>query len=361
MYSQLITRLKRSSESAFRSLVCGVLFCMLLTQCEEILLNDYQDTPKEVFRSCWEFYDIHYPYFELKRVDWDSVYNVYDDLITDDMSDEDLGIALSEMIFSLRDYHAYLLGDAERSFLDKSYIGRRLSQYDLDNNLDFFLTFYEAVRFNEIFTTYSSESNNYLYLPIESFDFEDHLFDKFDEVMGLAQEKEGLIIDVRNNGGGSIPGIEKIASYFTTENYIYAYRRFRINTNRDDFSARVPMEIQGVSADKYFSKPVVLIISQVSGSATESLAAIMKEFPQVVLIGDTTFGGSGGVLEYLLPNGWVCYTSMRQNILADGSFIEANGITPDITNVFRPEENNLPFENEDAAILRAIEILDEMQ
>lgn len=329
-----------------------------LISCNDLLLNDFKnDDPISVFESCWQFYDRQYPYFELKNIDWDQVYDSYKPRISAETNNQQLAEILSEMMRELKDFHVYLDGDENINFTVLSYPSVRLQSYKLDqpDPNEIFNTFPDIVNLNDAIYVYESPLNNIAYVELFGFGFETNN-QNFTRLLNSVRNKEGLIIDIRRNAGGSSTDMEEIASNFTNDKIMYIKERFRVNSNRNDFTKWFPSFVDGTSNGIY-EKPVVLIVSQNTSSAAERFASIMKEFPQVTLIGDTTFGGSGGILEYALPNGWVCTSSFKQIIRENGQYIESFGIAPDITNVF-DSENPDSFEGEDKAILKAIELIE---
>lgn len=334
----------------------SVVVMLLLTSCNDLLLDDFTSgDPVSVFESCWQFYDRQYPYFELKGIDWDQVYDTYRPRISSETSDQQLAEILNEMMRELQDYHVYLDGDENINFFNSSYTAVRLQSYQQDEPQpqEVFNTFPDFRQVSSTTTFYESPSNDIAYVEITGFDRNNG---NFGQVLNAVQGKKGIIIDIRRNGGGSSSAMEEVAAYFTNEQIMYAEERYRISSDRNEFTEWYPLIVDGTSTSNY-NKPVVLIISQSTGSAAERFASIMKEFPQVTLIGDTTFGGSGGILEYPLSNGWICTSSFKQVRRANGEYIEFSGIAPDITDVF-DRENPDTIEGEDKAILKAIELIE---
>lgn len=340
----------------FKIRILSLLVLLQLSSCNDLLLDDFKEgDPVSVFESCWAFYDQQYPYFELKGIDWDQVYNTYRPSISSETTKQQLAEILSEMMRELKDYHVYLDGDEQINFTKLSYTSVRLQSYPLDEPQpsEVFNTFPDIVNIDDPILVYDSPSNNIAYVELFGFDSSNQ---NFTQILNTVRNKRGLIIDIRRNSGGSSSAMEAIASNFTNDKIRYAEERYRINSNRNDFTKWYPLFVDGTST-RTFNKPVVLIISQLTGSAAERFASIMKEFPQVTLIGDTTFGGSGGILEYALPNGWVCTSSFKQVIRENGQYIEYAGISPDITNVF-DRQNPDAIDGEDQAILKAIELIE---
>lgn len=58
---------------------------------------------------------------------------------------------------------------------------------------------------------------------------------------------------------------------------------------------------------------------------------MMKAFPHVTLVGDTTGGGGGNPIRRVLPNGWMYRFSRGQEVDPDMLQTENNGVSPDVT------------------------------
>jgi len=129
-------------------------------------------------------------------------------------------------------------------------------------------------------------------------------FDFFDE-----QGYAGLILDLRNNGGGRLSSVVEISDMFLSEGTIVSTR------------SRVPIENEVFSADKRVlvpeSVPIVVIINRGSASASEILAGALRDSGRAVVIGETSYGkgsvqkvrdfGEGGfrltISRYYTPSG----------------------------------------------------------
>ena len=83
--------------------ILGITLCFL--GCEKAFISSPDVTPQLVFDEMWREIDENYSYFELKSVNWDSVYNVYAPQIESDMSDEALFNVCLAMLEELRDGH----------------------------------------------------------------------------------------------------------------------------------------------------------------------------------------------------------------------------------------------------------------
>jgi len=113
----------------------------------------------------------------------------------------------------------------------------------------------------------------------------------------------GLIIDVRNNGGGNLTNVEKLTSRFFNERTLIGYISHKVGPGHNDFSPLYPKYVKSSDRVRY-QKPVVVLTNRGCYSATNEFVSIMKYAPNVTVMGDKTGGGSGLPFSSELPNGW---------------------------------------------------------
>ena len=96
----------------------------------------------------------------------------------------------------------------------------------------------------------------------------------------LAQEPVGLILDLRNNGGGFLTSAIDIGSEFIPEGVI-AYEEYGDGT-RDTYNASG----DGIA----YNIPMVVLVNEYSASASELVAGALQDYGRATLVGVTTFG-----------------------------------------------------------------------
>ena len=104
----------------------------------------------------------------------------------------------------------------------------------------------------------------------------------------LAQEPVGLILDLRNNGGGFLTSAIDIGSEFIPEGVI-AYEEYGDGT-RDTYNASG----DGIA----YNIPMVVLVNEYSASASELVAGALQDYGRATLVGVTTFG-KGSVLIWI--------------------------------------------------------------
>lgn len=315
----------------FVSVLAVLVTALLPLSCameEEVRNGEYSDTPKGNFMALWTIMDEHYCYFDLKKeklgVDWNEVKTRYAVSISDDMSDRALFEVLCKMIGELRDGHVNLTSayDYGRNWSWKTDYPANFSK-DLQNKYlgnDYIMG---GNGYN-----YRILENNIGYLVVES--FEETMSDgRLNVMLNTMALCNGLIIDIRDNGGGKLSASESLASRFTEKKVTVSYTCYKSGPGHNDFSKLYRDELSPAEYDLRWIKPVVVLTNRGSFSSANDFACIMKPLENVTLMGDTTGGGGGMPMSSELPNGWVVRFSSAPMFDADMNHVEF-GVAPDI-------------------------------
>lgn len=101
----------------------------------------------------------------------------------------------------------------------------------------------------------------------------------------MTEEKvQGLVIDLRNNGGGSLDEVRKMVGFFTGAGPVVQVRDFRGSVER-----------LRVAGKAIFNGPMVVLCNKLSASASEIFAGAMADYGRAIIVGDTTTFGKGTV------------------------------------------------------------------
>lgn len=137
----------------------------------------------------------------------------------------------------------------------------------------------------------------------------------------MAQNPDGLIIDLRNNGGGYLHAAVQITSEFLPEGEMVLYEEFGDNS-RDEY--------ESTGGDIALNIPVVVLINEGSASASEILAGALQAHERAILVGTVTFG-KGSVqlpIELSGQQGALRITIARW-LTPDERHIQGIGLEPD--------------------------------
>lgn len=304
----------------------GFLYCLLssfaflLSTCIEI--DKQENNPKGNFEALWKILDEKYCFFQYKGVDWDLVYRDYSQRIDDKMSSESLFAVLSEMLQELQDGHVNLVSPFD--------VGRYWKWFE-----DYPPNFYVWLKDHYLGKDYSIASGieykilednvGYMYYGSFSSGIGESNLDYIIDKLAICS---GIIIDVRDNGGGILTNANKLASRFVNEKTLVGYIQHKTGKGHNDFSEPYPLYIEPNGRLRY-QKPVIVLTNRGCYSATNDFVNSMKTCPNVTILGDKTGGGSGLPFTSEIPNGWSVRFSASPIFNARMEQLEF-GIEPDI-------------------------------
>ena len=304
--------------------ICYLMMLVLLaatTSCHK--LESWSDSQHGNFEALWSIMDQHYCFFTEKGVDWDEIHSRYVAKVSDDMTDKELFYVCADMLNELRDGHTNL-----SSSFNVSYYRKWWSDYPENYNARLVEEHY--LNFNYLSAggmDYAILPQNVGYMRYSSFNSmvgESNL----DQILLHLNVCDGLIIDVRDNGGGSMTNVETIVRRFITERTLAGYISHKTGPGHDDFSEPYAYYYDPAEAGRImWGKPVVVLASRGTFSAPNNFVSIMQYRPNTVIAGSTTGGGSGMPFNSELPNGWGIRFSACSVLDAKGNTTE-QGIEP---------------------------------
>lgn len=158
---------------------------------------------------------------------------------------------------------------------------------------------------------------------IEVTQFSMNTAERFEEELGKLEKKgmKGLVIDVRNDPGGVLDVVVKMAEQFVPSGK-------NILQVEDKNKKRDPVTSKGSSK----AYPVVVLMNKGSASASEILAGALQQSAGAKLIGDNSFG-KGTVqtsFEKEMGDGSLLKITIAKWLTPDGTWIHGKGIKPDI-------------------------------
>ena len=305
-----------------------IILIIILSTFSSCIREDISDnTPQGNFEALWRIIDTQYCFHDYKNkeygLDWDKVYKEYQNKLTADMNNKALFQVLAGMLEELRDGHVNLVASHETSQYRKWYDSYPANFVDTIQRIYLGKDYVLASGLK-----YKILEDNIAYIHYESFSSgigESNL----DEVLNELAICDGLILDVRNNGGGMLTYSERWAARFTNEKVLTGYICHKTGKGHNDFSSPVAVYTEPATDRVRWQKPVAVLTNRSAYSTTNEFANIMRYMPNAVLIGDRTGGGAGLPFTSELPNGWGVRFSASPHLDAEKNHIEF-GIEPDI-------------------------------
>lgn len=303
----------------------------ILSSCESLWLEPAPDDPLAIYDEAWTFAEQRYAFFGFKDVNWDSVRDLYRPMVQQDMSSEELFEVLDQTFYALRDGHVNIRTPFDRS--------RNWTWYlDFPPNFDADLLersyFNQEQSFIGPFTVMDFGDIGYLRYPSFGAGFSES---QLSYILNRFENKSGLIIDIRNNGGGSIENINKLAGRFTENPVLTGRQRFRLPEARDAFGPWSYLVQEPSDEGVRWTKPVVVLTNRSCYSAANAFAQTMRNLPTVTLVGDWTGGGGGIPATTVLANGWTLRVSHTQFESLLGDNLE-DGVPPDVRVDLDPDD-----------------------
>ena len=308
------------------------LIIIFLCSCEKIIFkNDPENNPIENFEYLWNQMNEKYAFFDVKKVDWDSIYKIYRPRVNNQINNDELFNIMGGMMNELKDGHVNLISSFNVSRYDITLLGEQNINLRLIKEKYLKEDYYSTGSFNHNFI----ENGRVGYIRYSSFG-DSHIKDyELDFIFERYKDTDGLIIDIRQNGGGYVTNVFKLISRFSSGNVVLYRTQIKSGEGKDDFT-----ELEEVSATnnnklKYLGK-VAVLTDRGTFSAASFFAVCTYAYDNIFLIGDTTGGGLGLPNGGQLPNGWTYRFSITRTIAVDGNNYE-NGVPPDYTVILSEE------------------------
>ena len=142
---------------------------------------------------------------------------------------------------------------------------------------------------------------------------------------------DGLALDLRNNGGGSLPEVQRLTGFFIRRGPVVQVRSINGQINALGSLPRKPL----------YDGPLIVLTNHRSASATEILAGALQDYNRAVLVGSSSTYGKGTVQKTMdISNympifsdrdraGWLKLT-FQKYYRVSGSSVQSKGVKPDV-------------------------------
>jgi len=147
-----------------------------------------------------------------------------------------------------------------------------------------------------------------------------------------AEHVQGVILDLRRNGGGSLEEAVRLTGLFIKSGPVVQVRDADGNVTVDE--DRDPAVL--------YEGPLVVLVSRLSASASEIVAAALQDYGRALIVGDAATHGKGTVQslnplrQFMLPSSVVTNDpgtlklTIRKFYRPNGASTQLKGVTPDI-------------------------------
>lgn len=184
---------------------------------------------------------------------------------------------------------------------------------------------------------YKVLDGNIGYLKVDNFMQNSFSKSRFDEIYTEILKTDGLVIDLRDNGGGSSANADYMMSHFCdslipygewrTPKYIAAYESWNMPR---EWHVVKGQSVKPVLCKDIYLKPICVLISERTFSSSENFCLLFRNASRGKLIGVSTGGSSGNPIILDLGYGVKCGICTREEFFADGTPFVGIGIKPDV-------------------------------
>jgi C-terminal processing protease CtpA/Prc len=324
-----------------------LLIIPFFASCEKIILEDDLESTdaKTNFEYLWKQCDEKYSFFEVKNIDWNAVKKKYETKITDKTTDHELFKIMGDMLNELKDDHTNLVS--------KFNISRYGVNYKSQDNFDWRIVEDNYIGHDYMITgpfqhNFLKNNKKIGYIRFASFTggvSESQL----NYILSKYLFTEGLILDLRENGGGASNDIFNILARFVEKETLLYYSKLKTGKAHNDFSEPKEAKVKPYNGLRY-KKKVMVLVDRGTYSAGSFTALATKAIPNMTLVGDMTGGGLGMPNGGQLPNGWTYRFSITQTLNLQKSPDWEMGVPADI-----PVQMDWDNRNTDEILERAIQ------
>ncbi|NMM47603.1 S41 family peptidase [Marinigracilibium pacificum] len=333
--------------------------------------------PEYVFEVFGETINEHYAYFDLNYIDFELILPDFKEKINKGTSESELYQIMEELIDTIKDNHGYI--EPVNVVIDRT-SNTSSNSHEVEEIGDFVVASKIASTYLDSDLTEDSKvirwgimKNGFGYLQVNAmwlnaklnipdsvvkeFGFVDAYLNHISELSEFEatnaevagtkkiisraisdlRNTPAVILDVRFNGGGNDDVSIEILRHFNDQNKLVASKCARAGNKLTE-----PLPIYLPASQDPYLKPVYLLTSQQSASATDFLALCSMSLDNFIRIGSPTQGAISDALEKQLPNGW--YFSISNELYFDpwGNCYENIGI-PVHYELFYPEDRQQFF------------------
>ena len=316
-------------------LLCTISLGLVLTSCHKDITSSnqigttYASNYSQIFEDFWKDMNKTYVFWSIDPTNWDAVHDkyapIFDSLNTNPGTTTDSVVAhyFKEMVDGLVDSHynlSLITGygispSLDRKKKDPQFIGSifKSNIYALyPDSINYYTTKVDSNYLKTKVVAYDTATSFYcisgilngtntLYLGFSEFAIVNELKSNSQVNKTLNYFKDqlnnpyinGLIIDVRGNGGGDVNDLNYLIGSLISSPLKIGYTRSKNGSGRLDYTPWADAIVTPTTWGADFTKPIVVLADGLSASMSELTTMALKQLPNTTFVGDTTWGANG--------------------------------------------------------------------
>lgn len=321
--------------------------------------------PQKLFDLFIETAQENYAFSKERNMNWNSIREEYAKKVTAQTTTDELFKILGDIVTLTKDHHTKIISEDGQSLQYRStksadLVAAAFKEQSSIRNLNDYINTFFATNYKNISDSLLhgkgkkaangqmewgslSESVGYIHVysftgfapkPFSRRQQIDSLNAAMEEIISALADKDALVVDVSFNFGGYDAAFLAMAGFFTSKPTL-AYTS-QVYTH-GEFYDEAPVFIYPTGRKPY-TKPVYLLMTDISRSAAEGFVMAMKALPHVKLAGTNTLGIQSSMLGKSI--GEFYFTSSNQRLIdSHGNYYEVTGVHPDIPLTVFSKEN----------------------
>ena len=302
---------------------------------------DEPGTDLQGFIAVYEAYEEYCPYFAHKGLDWKGMAAIYYPMAVQCETEEELIAVIVEMLAEIQ--------DTAISLYERNSFGEVIqlvypftAEYDANYDMDVLIEQYLEPNgwagweegYSEGFGWCDPALLPYFFLDTIPGGYHPSAFDSLDVFIAECIELDvpAVIIDIRMNPGGNLDNGYTcgriLMGRFAEKSYPGAIYRSRSGPEYDQYGDIRPVIYPSGSAQ--YTGTVLLLVGENCSDRSENMTANFINFPNVILLGDTTRGSVSKLTDCTISDDWYCWVPTGTILTYDQHWIEGAGIPPDV-------------------------------
>lgn len=174
---------------------------------------------------------------------------------------------------------------------------------------------------------YSTPAGNVAYIKLDNFyqKSSEHIYQLIENLKN--QKAEGLVLDLRFNGGGSVNEFQKILGFFVKQGPAMV-------TKSSDSKTKVLPIITDKTNPEFplWNKPLIVLVNKYSASASEALSGALKDYDRALIIGEDSSTYGKGSMQSVIPLTENATVKITGELFSSpgGGHRQFDGVKPDI-------------------------------
>ena len=337
---------------------------------------------KKLFNLFIETCEENYAFSRERNLNWGFIKTEFESKISDSITEDELFQLLGQIVTRTKDHHTKIIAENGQTLQygitpSAEIVSEVFRNQSAVKNLNDYFNLFFNTNYKNISDSllggkgykeangkieWGSLNNNIGYISIYAFDGfapksftrkqqMDSLNHHMEHIIGALKDKEAIIVDISFNFGGFDAAVLTIASYFTDKlKLAYTSQVFNNGAFYDESNVYIR------PADKIvYTKPVYILMTDISRSAAEGFAMTMKANSNVKLVGTNTLGILSSMLGKSIGN-FYSTSSNQRLISSNGKYYEVSGVEPDIRMTVFNKENI--FGGHKEAVRKIVEIIE---